>query len=552
MIRSISANGTQVYHLSAGRSLPDFIKETKPGKSARQSKERRHLELIQDFQFPVSSTKVSISSDGNYIGAVGIYPPELRVFDTSQLSVKFSRGFDCEIVDFRFLSDDYRKLVLLHADRTIEFHAQGGRHHKLRIPFVGRHLSYVSQTAELLAVGSSPDILRIDLEAGIFEEPIPTGCETINACVTSPTLPVVFVGGAMGRVEAYDTRSWRPASTLTIPGAGSDLAVSALDVSSNGLNLCVGTSDGVCRVYDIRSSHPLAERDHRNGLPIVDLKFASKSKTLNLPGRADLTVVSADTKTVKIWDVESHSRENRQASTRLVASIDAKLSDDEAKSEKEQPPGAINSIALYPESGLIFVAQDNPRIGVYFVTALGLAPKWCSFLDSLTEELEETPKDHVYEDFQFVTREALQQLGAEHLIGTPLLRAYMHGYFMDGRLYQKLKVVSQSEMYEELRKKRIQERIASKRTMRLQVRQKLRPVNKDLAARLEERASGKTKSADTAKELLTDERFTQLFTNPNFAIESVPLNGAAAASLQVDSLLAAPLQQARRDQIKQQ
>jgi len=34
---------------------------------------------------------------------------------------------------------------------------------------------------------------------------------------------------------------------------------------------------------------------------------------------------------------------------------------------------------------------------VYFVPALGPAPKWCSFLDSLTEELEETKRTEVYE-----------------------------------------------------------------------------------------------------------------------------------------------------------
>ena len=40
----------------------------------------------------------------------------------------------------------------------------------------------------------------------------------------------------------------------------------------------------------------------------------------------------------------------------------------------------------------------------YFVPALGPAPKWCSFLESLTEEMEERGNPTVYDDYRFVTR----------------------------------------------------------------------------------------------------------------------------------------------------
>ena len=39
----------------------------------------------------------------------------------------------------------------------------------------------------------------------------------------------------------------------------------------------------------------------------------------------------------------------------------------------------------------------------YYVPALGPAPRWCSFLDVLTEELEEEQEASVYEDYKFVT-----------------------------------------------------------------------------------------------------------------------------------------------------
>ena len=39
----------------------------------------------------------------------------------------------------------------------------------------------------------------------------------------------------------------------------------------------------------------------------------------------------------------------------------------------------------------------------YYVPTLGPAPRWCSFLDVLTEELEEEGEASVYEDYKFVT-----------------------------------------------------------------------------------------------------------------------------------------------------
>lgn len=44
------------------------------------------------------------------------------------------------------------------------------------------------------------------------------------------------------------------------------------------------------------------------------------------------------------------------------------------------------------------------RMRAYFVPSLGPAPRWCSFLESLTEELEESANPAVYDDYRFVTR----------------------------------------------------------------------------------------------------------------------------------------------------
>lgn len=57
---------------------------------------------------------------------------------------------------------------------------------------------------------------------------------------------------------------------------------------------------------------------------------------------------------------------------------------------------------------------------------------------SLQEELEEDAQTTIYDDFKFLTKEDLERLNLTNLIGTNLLRAYMHGFFIDYRLYKKV------------------------------------------------------------------------------------------------------------------
>lgn len=88
----------------------------------------------------------------------------------------------------------------------------------------------------------------------------------------------------------------------------------------------------------------------------------------------------------------------------------------------------FNNLCVVPKTGLFFITTENPKIQTYYIPSLGRAPKWASFLDTLTEELEESNTEVVYDDYKFVTKSELDNLGLTHLIGTNLLRAYMHGY----------------------------------------------------------------------------------------------------------------------------
>ena len=45
---------------------------------------------------------------------------------------------------------------------------------------------------------------------------------------------------------------------------------------------------------------------------------------------------------------------------------------------------------------------------MFYVPSIGPAPRWASFLDSLTEELEESSTATVYDDYKFVTPDDLE------------------------------------------------------------------------------------------------------------------------------------------------
>ena len=55
------------------------------------------------------------------------------------------------------------------------------------------------------------------------------------------------------------------------------------------------------------------------------------------------------------------------------------------------------------------------------------------------------------------------------IIGTNLLRAYMHGFFVDIRLYRKAKSVAQPFAFEEYKKKKIREKIEETRENRVKL-----------------------------------------------------------------------------------
>ncbi|XP_034015516.1 nucleolar protein 10 isoform X2 [Thalassophryne amazonica] len=494
-----SVNDVKIYNLSYGKSLPEWLSDRKKRQLQKSDVDiQRRIELIQDFEMPSVSTSIKVSRDGQFILATGTYKPRIRCYDTYQLSLKFERCLDSEVVAFDILSDDYSKLVFLHCDRYVEFHSQHGHYYKTRIPKYGRDFSYHYPSCDLFFVGASSEVFRLNLEQGRFLNSLQTDAVQHNVCDINPVHHLFATGTSEGRVECWDPRVRSRVGTLDCALSsvteGTEVqslpSVSALKFNGS-LTMAVGTSTGQVLLYDLRSSLPLLVKDHYYNLPI---------KSLNFHEQLDL-VLSADCKIIKIWNKDTG---------KVFSSI--------------QPQADINDVCLYPKSGMLFTANEDTKMNTFYIPALGPAPRWCSFLDNLTEELEESPESTVYDDYKFVTRKDLENLGLSHLIGSSLLRAYMHGFFMDIRLYHKVKSMANPFAYEEYRKDKIRQKIEETRTQRVQI-EKLPKVNKELALKLLEEGDDTAQMASRKKKgkalpsILGDDRFKVMFENPDYQVD---------------------------------
>ncbi|GIQ89749.1 hypothetical protein KIPB_012307, partial [Kipferlia bialata] len=145
----------------------------------------RRVELLQGLEFPTLSSKARFSPDGKYLSAIGVYKPQVRLFELSEYTIKHMRGFDGEAVDMAYLGDDYSKMGFVLADRYIEVHASGGRHYKTRIPAPCRCCAFDSHSSHFMIGASSSELYRLSLDEGRFIAPIELpgdACEALTYC----------------------------------------------------------------------------------------------------------------------------------------------------------------------------------------------------------------------------------------------------------------------------------------------------------------------------------------------------------------------------------
>ncbi|KAK9740743.1 hypothetical protein RND81_03G057300 [Saponaria officinalis] len=483
-LKSSSMNGVKLYSING------------------QHHYHQRVELIQDLRFETATTKIRATPDGKFLIASGIYPPQLKVYELRELSLKFERHLISEIVDFQVLSDDYSKLAFLCADRSINLHAKYRSHYSLRIPRMGRNMIYDPSSCDLLCAASSPDLYRINLSQGRFLSPLATQSPALNVVSRSKLHGLVACGGEDGAVECFDMRSRSSIGrNNAVSAAGeNDQEVTAIAFDEDeGFQMVVGSSEGKVLIYDLRSSQPLRVKDHMIWDPetvssIDFLLFFSVKESFK---QAGMSLTSARSKMEGVTSIEP---------TR----------------------GAINDICVFKESGLILLALDSSQIPPYFIPALRPAPKWCSYLENLTEELEENVQPTIYDDYKFLNREELERLSLSNLIGTNLVRAYMHGLFIYYQLYKKVKDLAEPFDYKAYNEQRIKEKLDKEG--RITMKRRLPKVNREKARKLlENEEAEKETDADANKplkkkkkaissDILNDDRFTDFFEKPEFQI----------------------------------
>ena len=72
-----------------------------------------------------------------------------------------------------------------------------------------------------------------------------------------------------------------------------------------------------------------------------------------------------------------------------------------------------------------------------------------------------------------MTKAELGKLGLGHLVGTPLLRAFMHGHFLHNRLYAKARALAEPFAYEAYRAERVAAKLDAERQSRIGLVHKL-------------------------------------------------------------------------------
>ena len=130
------------------------------------------------------------------------------------------------------------------------------------------------------------------------------------------------------------------------------------------------------------------------------------------------------------------------------------------------PASDLNDVHHIPGCGLIMTANEGIQMSTYYIPQLGPAPRWASFLENITEEMEDQTTRSVYEDHKFLGRNELKTCvfihfsleylpdhfhssGLDHLVGTPALKPYMHDYFLSLNLYDTARVIANPFAYDE-------------------------------------------------------------------------------------------------------
>jgi len=506
-------NEVPVYTISGAstaRPLPDWLARKRKRSLKNDPEYANRVELLQDFEFEEASACIRVSEDGEWVMSTGTYKPQIHTHYLPHLSLSFARHTTNLNHSFVLLSSDYSKSLHLQTDRRLEFHTPGGCHYQTRLPRYGRDLQYDRHSAEALipAVGVNADgsgeVYRLNLEIGRYMKPyqvdvggddmttagggaLQGGLNTgsVNtAAIAEDSHNLLAFGTSIGTVEFWDPRS--KARIGILPKQEGE--ITALDFDRSGLSLVTGSSEGLVQIFDLRRPVPILRKDQGYGYPIKTLMHMTTSSQ-------EKKILSADKRIIKLWD-----EVDGKAWTSVEPAVD------------------VNSVAWCKESGMILTANEGKQQHAFFIPQLGPAPRWCSFLDNMVEEMAEEAPQETYDNYKFLTLPELKALNLGHLVGTTnLLRPYMHGYFVASKLYEEARLIANPYIWDEERTKRVKEKVEKERASRIRGSKKVR-VNQNLVDKVLKRQERRSK-VDENMGILGDSRFGKLFEDDDFLVD---------------------------------
>ncbi|ESZ96744.1 WD repeat protein [Sclerotinia borealis F-4128] len=506
-------NETPVYTISGAstaRPLPDWLARKRKRSLKNDPEYANRVELLQDFEFEEASACIRVSEDGEWVMSTGTYKPQIHTHYLPHLSLSFARHTTTLNHSFVLLSNDYTKSLHLQTDRRLEFHTQGGCHYQTRLPRYGRDLVYDKSSTEALipAVGVNADglgeVYRLNLEIGRYMKPyqIDVGGDDLTtagggalqggihagsvncAVIAEESHNLMAFGTSIGTVEFWDSRSKARVGIL----AGQQGQITALDFDRSGISIATGSSEGLVQLYDLRRPVPILSKDQGYGYPIKTLMHMTTSSQ-------EKKILSADKRIIKLWD---------EADGKAWTSV--------------EPAVDINSVAWCKNSGMLLTANEGKQQHAFFIPQLGPAPKWCSFLDNMVEEMAEEAPSETYDNYKFLTLPELKALNLGHLVGTTnLLRPYMHGYFVASKLYEQARLIANPYIWDDERTKRVKEKVEKERASRIRGGKKVK-VNQNLVDKVLKRQERREKVDETAG-VLGDSRFGKLFADEDFAVD---------------------------------
>lgn len=158
-----------------------------------------------------------------------------------------------------------------------------------------------------------------------------------------------------------------------------ETASTVTQVKCDTSGLLMGVGEGsTLNIIDIRFDRKLFSIRSSYNEPINSIHFMDNS---------DKNILFSNKKQIKITD----------GSGKLMTSV--------------EPDNSINMFSVVNNSGLILASLDDPKIGCFFIPQLGPGPKWVPYVDSITEELEEEHTRMVYDEYKFLSKQEIFELG---------------------------------------------------------------------------------------------------------------------------------------------